>query len=117
LVDAIQCKHISLGQPKKKGPEFLSKPRTALFQEGENDEPMGFQNTFDAQDTPENISKPPRTVLFKEREDNEPMASQSIFAKKYSPISNRVIGLQFGAIIFDEKYSENLNKFTYVGLS
>ena len=39
------------------------------------DEPMVFQNTFDAQDTPENISKPPRTVLFKEREDDEPMAS------------------------------------------
>ena len=117
LVDAIQCKHISLGQPKKKGLKFVSKPRTALFQEGENDEPMGFQNTFDAQDTPENISKPPRTVLFKEREDNEPMASQSIFAKKYSPISNRVIGLQFGAIIFYEKYSENLDKFTCVGLS
>jgi len=33
-------------------------------------------------------------VLFKQREDDEPMASQSIFAKKYSPISNRVIGLQ-----------------------
>ena len=110
LVDAIQCKHISLGQPKKKGPEFVSKPRTVLFQEG------GFQNTFDAQDTHENISTP-RMVLFKEREDDEPMASQSIFAKKYSPISNRVIGLQFGAIIFDEKYSENLDKFTCVGLS
>jgi len=54
---------------------------------------MVFQNTFDAQDTHENLSKP-RTVLFKEREDDEPMASQSIFAKKYSPISNRVIGLQ-----------------------
>jgi hypothetical protein len=55
--------------------------------------------------------------LFKEGKDDESMASQNIFAKNYSPISNRVIGLQFGAIIFDEKYSENTDKFTCAGLS
>jgi hypothetical protein len=76
---------------------------------------MVSQNIFDAQDTHENISRP-RTALFK-GEDDEPMASENIFAKNYSPISNRVIGLQFGAIIFDEKYSENLDKFTCASLS
>jgi hypothetical protein len=45
------------------------------------------------------------------------MASQNIFAKYSFPISNMVIGLQFGAIIFDEKYSKNLGKFTCAGLS
>jgi hypothetical protein len=80
------------------------------------DEPIVSQNIFDAQDTQENRSKL-RTVLFKEGKDDEPMASQNIFAKNYSPISNRVIGLQFGAIIFDEKYSENTDKFTCAGLS
>jgi hypothetical protein len=42
----------------------MSKPRTALFQEGEIDEPMTSQDIFDAQDTCENISKP-RAALFK----------------------------------------------------
>ena len=34
-----------------------------------------------------------------------------------SPISNMVIGLQFGAIYFDEKYGKNMDKFTSTGLS
>jgi hypothetical protein len=45
------------------------------------------------------------------------MASQSIYLENSSPISNMVIGLQFRAIIFNEKYSENLGKFTSAGLS
>jgi hypothetical protein len=94
----------------------MSKPRMALFQEGENDEPMTSQDIFDAQDTRANILKP-RTALFKEGEDDEPIASQNISTENYSPIPNMVIGLQFGAIIFDEKYSENLGKFTSAGLS
>ena len=57
--------------------EDTPKPRVALFQERENDEPLVSQNVFDAQDTHENISKP-RTALFKEGEDDEPMASQNI---------------------------------------
>jgi hypothetical protein len=55
----------------------------------------------------------PRTTLFKEGEDDEPMAPQNIFTE----IPNMVIGLKFGAVIFDEKYSKNMDKFTVVGLS
>jgi len=51
--------------------EDTPKPRVALFQERENDEPLVSQNVFDAQDTHENISKP-RTALFKEGEEDEP---------------------------------------------
>jgi hypothetical protein len=65
-----------------------------------------------SEETCENISKP-RTALFKEGEDDEPMAPQNISTE----IPNMVIGLKFGAIIFDEKYSKNMDKFTVVGLS
>jgi hypothetical protein len=41
------------------------------------------------------------------------MAHQNISTE----IPNIVIGLKFGAIIFDEKYSKNMDKFTTVGLS
>ena len=76
--------------------EDTPKPRAALFQEGENGEPLVSQNVFDAQDTHENISNP-RTALFKEGEDDEPMASQNIPVENSCPVSNMVIGLLFGA--------------------
>ena len=67
--------------------EDTPKPRAALFQEGNNDEPMASQNVFDAQDTHKNISKP-RTALFQGREVDETMARQVI---------------QFGSFSFDAK--------------
>jgi len=47
---------------------------------------------------------------------DEPTAPQNI-SKENSSISNVVIGLKFGAIIFYEKYNKNMDKFTTVGLS
>ena len=67
--------------------EDTPKLRAALFQEGNNDEPMASQNVFDAQDTHKNISKP-RMALFQRREDDETMARQVI---------------QFGSFSFDAK--------------
>ena len=107
-------KHMTVAKMEKSA-EIVPKPRTALFQEGKNDEPMATQNVFDAQDTLENISKP-RTALFKEWEDDEPMASQNMFVENSSPISNMIIGLQFGALIFGEKHSKDMDKFTAAGL-
>jgi hypothetical protein len=63
------------------------------------------------------ITSKPRTALFQGREDDEPMAPQNKFMENSSPISNMVIGLKFGAINFDEKYSKNMDKFTTIGLS
>jgi hypothetical protein len=82
-IDTFQCKHVSHGTEdhhESEVREFESKPRMALFKEGE---------------------------------DDEPMAPHSISTK----ISNVVIGLKFGAIIFYEKYCKNMDKFTTVGLS
>jgi len=45
------------------------------------------------------------------------MAPQNISTENSSPISNMVIGLKFGGIIFYEKYRKNMDKFTTVGLS
>jgi hypothetical protein len=56
-------------------------------------------------------------ILLLQINIDEAMASQSIFLENSSPISNMIIGLQFGAIIFNEKYSDNLGKFTSAGLS
>ena len=47
---------------------------------------------------------------------DEPMAPQDTSTEN-SPISNMVIGLQFGAIYFDKKYGKNMDKFTSMGLS
>ena len=47
---------------------------------------------------------------------DEPMAPQDTSTEN-SPISNMVIGLQFGAIYFDKKYGKNMDKFTSTGLS
>jgi hypothetical protein len=80
-----------------------SKLRTALFQEGENDEPMATQSVFDAQDTHENISKL-RMALFKEGEDDESIVSQNISKENSCPVPNMVTSLQFGAFSSDEKY-------------
>jgi len=45
------------------------------------------------------------------------MASQNMFVENSSPISNMIIGLQFGALIFGEKHSKDMDKFTAAGLS
>ena len=76
--------------------EDTPKPRAALYQEGENGQPMVSKNVFDAQDTHENISKP-RMALFKEGEDDELMVSEKISEDNTCPVSNMVTGLQFGA--------------------
>jgi hypothetical protein len=64
----------------KEGSEFISKPRTALFQEGEDDEPMAPPiSTVD-------VGSKPRTALFQGSENDEPMTIQNIHAE------NSVIG-------------------------
>jgi hypothetical protein len=88
----------------KEASAFMSKPRTALFQEGENDEPMVSQNIFDAQDTHENISKP-RTALFKEGEDDEPMAPQVNLSASVDLLGNNMKEfsfIKFGSFSFEE---------------
>jgi len=46
-----------------------------------------------------------------------PMARQISSVGNSSLISNMEIGLKFGAILFDEKYGKNMEKFTSAGLS
>jgi hypothetical protein len=70
------------------------------------------------------IEPKPRTALFKGREDDEPMDPQNIHANKSSINLNiaannslKSSGLKFGAVIFNEKYITNVEKFTTSGLS
>jgi hypothetical protein len=70
------------------------------------------------------IEPKPRTTLFKGREDDEPMDPQNIHANKSSINLNiaannslKSSGLKFGAVIFNEKYITNMEKFTTSGLS
>ena len=75
----------------KEDARIVSKPRTALFQGGEDDEPIA-----------------PQDVHGDMSNDNSNIA-----------VGNSLIsyGLQFGAIYFDEKYGKNMEKFTSAGLS
>jgi hypothetical protein len=75
----------------KEGFEFISKPRTALFKEGEDDEPMA----------PQNIPIENSCVVLNIAAGNSLISS----------------GLQFGAFSFGEKYSKDMDKFTAAGLS
>ena len=59
----------------------------------------------------------PRTALFRGGEDDEPMARQISSVGNSSSISNMETGIKFGAILFDEKYGKNMEKFTSAGLS
>jgi hypothetical protein len=70
------------------------------------------------------IEPKPRTALFKGREDDEPMTHRDIHADKSSNILNKVTGnslifsgFQFGSVIFNEKYTMDIEKFTVGGLS
>ena len=45
------------------------------------------------------------------------MVPQNMFMGNSSSISNMEIGLKFGAINFDEKYSKNMDKITRADLS
>jgi hypothetical protein len=75
----------------KKPVELMPKPRTALFQGGENDEPIAPQDG-----------------------QGDMSSDNSNIAAGNSLISS---DLQFGAILFDEKYGKNMEKFTSAGLS
>ena len=66
---------------------------------------------------PVELMPKPRTALFQGGEDDEPMARQISSVGNSSSISNMEIGLKFGAILFDEKYGKNMEKFTSAGLS
>ena len=66
---------------------------------------------------PVELMPKPRTALFQGGEDDEPMARQISSVGNSSSISNMEIGLKFGAILFDEKYGKNMEKFTSSGLS
>ena len=48
---------------------------------------------------------------------DEPMARQISSVGNSSSISNMETGLKFGAILFDEKYGKNMEKFTSASLS
>ena len=62
-------------------------------------------------------------ALLQVRKNNEPMTAQDIHTNQSSIILNiaasnflKYSGLKFGAIIYNEKYSENMDKFTTTGL-
>jgi hypothetical protein len=81
----------------------------------------------ESEDEIENVKymSKPRTALFQGREDDEPMAHRDSHKCKSSIISNiaannslKSSDIEFGAIIFYKKYSENMmEKFTVAGLS
>ena len=94
LLFATQCKsedNDAHDDDMKEDARIVSKPRTALFQEGEDDEPIA-----------------PQDVHGDMSNDNSNIAAGN------SLISS---GLQFEAIYFDEKYGKNMEKFTSAGLS
>ena len=100
----------------KEGTEFISKPRMALFKEGEDDEPMPPHiTTVDA-------GSKPRMALFQGSENDEPMTIQNIHAENFVIGSNMatcmsyVSPIQFGAFICDGKYRKKDDLFTATGL-
>ena len=89
--DTLAAKKVSKITVIKKPVEITPKPRTALFQGGENDEPIAPQDG-----------------------QGDMSSDNSNIAAGNSLISS---DLQFGAILFDEKYGKNMEKFTSAGLS
>jgi len=86
--DTLAAKKVSKITVINKPVEITPKPRTALFQ-GEDDEPIAPQDG-----------------------QGDMSSDNSNIAASNSLISS---DLQFGSILFDEKYGKNMEKFTSAG--
>jgi len=75
----------------KEAPKYIPKPRTALFQGSEDDEPMAPQ------------------IIH--------ACKSGIISNMITGVPLDLSRLKFGAINFDEKYSKNMDKITRADLS